>query len=191
MKKLSLAVLAIGMMAAAALAQGKANYSGTWTLDKEKSTFAGPMRVEGMTLTVTQTDKEIKVDTVTKRMPPPEGAGAPTGGAPGGAPGRGPGGRGGFGGGDGSASYSLDGKETKVEVEGPNGKIPISYKGSAKSDGSLELSSSRTFSGPNGDITTTNKETWKLSSDGTTLTIDRVSTTPRGEQTSKLVFVKG
>ena len=190
MKKLSLAVLAIGMMAAAALAQGKANYSGTWQLDKEKSTFAGPMRVEGMTLTVTQTDKEIKVDTVTKRMPPPDGAG---GGAPGGGQGRGPGGRGGgMGmGGDGSASYSLDGKETKGEIEGPMGKMPVTYKGSSKTDGSLELSSSRTFSGQMGEITITTKETWTLSGDGKTLTVDRVNSTPRGEQTSKLVFVKG
>jgi hypothetical protein len=180
MKKLSLAVLAIGMMAAAALAQGKANYSGTWTLDKEKSTFAGPMRFEGMTLTVTQTDKDIKVDTVTQRMPPPEGAGAPSGGAPTGAPGRGPGGRGGgMGIGDGSASYSLDGKETKAEVDGPMGKMPVAYKGSAKSDGSLELSSSRTVSGQMGEMTITTKETWKLSADGKTLTIDRVTANPR------------
>ena len=61
MKKLSLALVAISMMAAAALAQGKANYSGTWNLDKDKSTFSGPMRFEAMTITVAQTEKEASL----------------------------------------------------------------------------------------------------------------------------------
>lgn len=93
--------------------------------------------------------------------------------------------------GDGSATYSLDGKELKAEVDGPRGKVPVTYKGSTKTDGSLELSSSRTVGGPMGEMTLTTKETWRLSSDGKTLTIDRVNSTARGEQTSKLVFVKG
>ena len=194
MKKLSLALFAISMMGIAGLAQGKADYSGTWQLDKDKSTFSGPMRVEGMTLTVAQTAKEIKVDTATKRLPPPEGAGpnAPTGapGAPGAGPGRGMGR--GFGGmGDGSVTYSLDGKELKVEMDGPNGKMPVVYKGTVEANGSLKLSNSRTFAGPMGQITMTTKETWTLSTDGKSLTIDRENTTPRGAQTSKLVFVKG
>jgi hypothetical protein len=196
MKKLSLALFAISMMAMAAFAQSKANYSGTWNLDKDKSTFSGPMRLDGITLTVAQSAKEIKVDTVTKRLQPNEApAGAPTAGAPAGGPGRGPGGRGmggGFGMGDGSSTYSLDGKELKVEIDGPNGKMPVVYKGTQEADGSLKLSSSRTFGGgPMGEITMTTKETWTLSTDGKTLTIDRENTTPRGAQTSKLVFTKG
>lgn len=204
MKKLSLALFAISLMAAAALAQGKANYSGTWQLDKENSTFSGPMRVDGMTLKVAQTAKDIKVDTESKRNPPmvepgvsqPPAGGPPAGGPP---PGGGMGGgRGGMGGGrgfgmmgDGSVTYSLEGKETKVEMEGPNGKIPVIYKAALEADGSLKLSNSRSFQGPNGEITSTTKETWKLSNDGKTLTIDRETTNPRGSQTSKLVFVKG
>ena len=76
-------------------------------------------------------------------------------------------------------------------MDGPNGKMPVVYKGSAGSDGSLTLSNSRTFSGPMGEISMTTKETWRLSADGKTLTIDRESTTPRGQQTAKLVFVRG
>lgn len=186
MKKLSLALFAISLMAAAALAQGKANYSGTWTLDKEKSTLGGPMRIDGMTLTVAHTDKEIKVETATKRLPPND---VPAG-APGGGPGRGMGPRGGMGMGDGTTVYALDGKETKAEVDGPMGKMPIFYKGSAAADGSLELSSKRSFNGPQGEITVTTKESWKLSADGKTLTVDRVNSSPRGDQTSKLVFTK-
>jgi hypothetical protein len=190
MKKLSLALFAIAMIATANFGQGKANFSGTWNLDKEKSTFAGPMRMDGMTLTVTQSAKDIKVDTAVKRLPPPEGAGA---NAPTGAPPPGFGGpRRGFGGPgmDGSATYSLDGKELKVEIEGPNGKMPVIYKGTAEANGSLKLSSSRTFNGPNGEIVMITKETWTLSADGKMLTIDRENTTPRGPQSSKLVFVK-
>lgn len=182
MRKLLFMAFAVCMLAAASFAQG-ANYSGTWKLDVEKSTFSGPARIESMTLTVAQTDKDIKVDTVTKRAAPP--ADAPAGGPPGGGRGRG-----GFGGGDGSVTYTLDNKETKVEVDGPMGKVPVTYKGSAETDGSLKLSSSRTFSGPQGEVTTTTKETWKLSADGKMLTVDRESTSPRGAQTSKLVFSK-
>lgn len=190
MRKVSFAVIAVFMLAAAAFSQGKANYSGTWTLDKDKSTMGGAMRVDSMTLTVAHTDKEIKVETATKRLPPNDApAGAPTAGAPGGGPGRGMG-RGGMGMGDGTTVYPLDGKETKSEVDGPMGKMPVTHKGSAKTDGSLELTSSRTFNGPQGAITATTKETWSLSADGKTLTVDRVNSTPRGDQTAKLVFSK-
>ena len=90
-----------------------------------------------------------------------------------------------------TATYSLDGKELKVEMDGPNGKMPVTFKGTQEADGSLKLSSSRTFSGGMGEITMTTKETWTLSADGKTLTVDRENTTPRGAQTSKLVFTKG
>lgn len=195
MKKLSLAFFAISMMAMAALAQGETNYSGTWKLDAERSTFTGPMRVDMMTLTVTQTAKDIKVETESKRLPPSNipleaPAGAPSAGAPGG-PGRRMAPRGFGGTGDGSVSYSLEGKVTKVDMDGPNGKIPVIYKAAMEADGTLKLSNSRTFAGPMGEITTTTKETWKLSADGKTLTVDRETSTPRGSQTSKLVFVKG
>ena len=70
------------------------------------------------------------------------------------------------------------------------GKFPVTYRGNAETDGSLKLSSSRTFSGPQGEVTVTTKETWKLSTDGKTLTVDRENASPRGNQTSKLVFTK-
>lgn len=155
------------------------------------------MRPDSMTLTVTQTAKEITVDTATKRLPPPEVVGP---NAPAGAPPVGPGdgqvrgsgrGFGGFGMGDGSATYSLDGKELKVEMDGPNGKMPVVYKGTLEANGSLKLSTSRTFGGQMGEITMTTKETWTLSADRKTLTVDRENSTPRGAQTSKLVFIKG
>jgi len=186
MKKLLFLVCAVGMLSIAAFAQ-KANYSGTWKLDAAKSKLDERMRVDSITLTVAQTDKEIKVETASKRLPPND---APAG-APAGAPGGGRGmGRGGMGGGDGTTTYALDGKEIKGEMEGPMGKMPVTYKGNVEADGSLKLSSSRTFTGPNGEVTMTTKETWKLSADSKTLTVDRESTTPRGANTSTMVFQK-
>lgn len=170
--------------AVSGLAQGGTNFSGTWSLDTAKSKLDERARVESMTLTVSQTDKELKIETATKRLPPP--ADTPTGGmGRGGGLGRG----GGFGGGDGTTVYNLDGKETTVEVEGPMGKMPVKYKASIDG-GKANLSSSRTFSGQMGEVSITTKETWSLSADGKTLTVEREQNSPRGTTATTLVFVK-
>jgi len=185
MKKILFLAAMFASFAIAGYAQAKpTDFSGTWNLDVPKSQLNERMRIEGMTLTVAQTDKELKVTTETKRPAPP--ADAPQGGPNG--PGGGRGMRG-FGGGDGTVAYSLDGKETIVEVDGPNGKMPIKYKGMIDA-GKANLSSSRSFSGPMGDVTATTKDTWTLSADGKTLTVVREQTTPRGTSTSTMVFVK-
>ncbi len=167
------AIFSLFVLAMSASAE-TANYSGTWTLDVSKSKLGERNMIAEQTLTVVQTDKDITVTPKTKRNPPPDGMG---------------GGRGGFGGGDNATTYSLDGKETKTEVEGRMGKMPVTL--SAKTDGGkLHLSSSSTFSGPNGEMTITTKETWELSSDGKTLTINTERTTPRGTDSNTRVFTK-
>lgn len=198
MKKLLLLMCAIGLFAFAAFAQGKADYTGTWKLDKDQSKLDQRMLmgVDSMTLTVTQSAKELKVVSESKRAEAPAAA-PPAGGPPSGGPpmaggaGRGMG-RGGFGmAGNSTTTYSLDGKETTGEVDGPMGKMPITYKATAGADGSMVLTNTRTINGPNGEMKLTTKETWKLSADGKTLTVERESTSPRGSQTSTMVFVKG
>lgn len=187
MKKIFFLAAMFAAFSIAGFAQAKpTDFSGTWNLDIPKSQLDGRMRVESLTMTVAQTDKELKVTTETKRPAPPADAAAQAGpNGPGG------GGRGmrGFGGGDGTVAYSLEGKETTVEIEGPNGKMPIKYKAVLEA-GKANLSSSRSFSGPMGDITVTTKDTWTLSADGKTLTDVRLNSSPRGESTSTLVFVK-
>jgi hypothetical protein len=180
MKKFLTSAVFCFVFAVAAFAQ-TADFSGTWTLDVGKSQLGERSRIESMTLTVTQAANELKVETATKRQAPP--ADAPQGGM-----GRGMG-RGGFGGGDGTVVYSLDGKETTVEMDGPNGKIPVKYKASVEG-GKANLSSSRTFSGPMGDVSITTKETWSLSDGGKTLTVVREQSTPRGTMSTTMVFVK-
>ena len=178
MKKTFFAAALCCLLAAAAFAQTKpADFSGTWTLDISKSKLDERSRVESMTLTVLQTAKDIRVESKTTRAPRPEGAGGAGGG------------RGGFGGGDSVFTYTLDGKEAKVEQESRMGKIPVTLIGKFDA-GTLNLSSSRTFEGQMGTMTLTTKETWTLSPDGTMLTVVRENQTPRGSNTATLVFVK-
>jgi hypothetical protein len=54
----------------------------------------------------------------------------------------------------------------------------------------LELTTTRTFNTPNGEITSTTTEKLSLSEDGKVLTNVRHSESPRGPQDSTLVFNK-
>lgn len=171
----------------AAFAQKQADFSGSWTLDVGKSKLDERARIESMTLTVAQTERDVKIETSTKRLPPPEGANQ--GDGSGGGAGRGMG-RGGFGGGDGTSIYTLDGKETTTEIEGRMGKIPVKLKAELESGGKLKLSRSSTINTPNGEFTSITKETWTLSDDGKTLTVKRETETPRGTNSSEMVFTK-
>lgn len=172
------AVFCLALAAISVTAQSKPDFSGTWELDKSQSKLGERSRVDTMTLTVSQTAKELKVDTATKRPEPPA-AGAPQGGM----------GRGMGRGGDGAVTYNLEGKETSVDLDGPNGPMPVKYRGSI-AGGKAELSSTRSFSGPMGDVTITTKDTWTLSADGKILTVVRDQSTPRGTNTSTMVFNK-
>jgi hypothetical protein len=179
--KNSLFLIALVCVAAfSAAAQKSADFSGMWTLDSSKSKLDERQRIESITMNVTQTDKDIKIETATKRLPPPADAPQPGG--------RG-GGRGGFGGGDGTVTYTLDGKESQFSQEGPMGAMPVTVKAKIE-DGKLKLSQSRTFSSPMGEATLTTNETWSLSEDGKTLTVNRETASPRGNMSSEMVFTK-
>jgi len=186
MKKTLFLAAFVCLLAVSAFAQNKKDFSGSWTLDTSKSKLDERMRIEAMTMTVAQTDKDIKVETATKRMPPPADAGG--GGGMGGGMGRGGGMRGM--GGDTNFTYTLDGKETSVNQETPMGAMPVKLKAEMEKDGKLKLSSSRTFNTPNGEMTMTTKETWSLSEDGKTLTVKREMESPRGTNSSEMVFMK-
>jgi hypothetical protein len=175
MKKILFLAIALCLMSVAAFAQ-KPDYSGTWNLDVAKSKLDERARIESMTMTVTQTDTNLTVATATKRTPMPE---AQDGGPA----------RRGMGGGDTSFVYTLDGKETTTEVEGRGGKMPVKLMAKMEG-GNLNLTSSRTFSTPMGDMTATTKETWVLSEGNKTLTVTREMSSQRGSSTTTMVFVK-
>lgn len=169
------------MTVVSGFAQTKAaDYSGKWTLDVSASKLDERSRIESMTMAVTQNVKEITVETETKRAARPEGSGQ--GGRGGGM------GRSGMGG-DSKLTYSLDGKETSVDQTSPMGTIPVKLK-ATPDDKKLKLSQSRTISGQMGEMTLTTNEEWSLSPDGKTLTVSRESTTPRGTNSSTMVFTK-
>ena len=102
------------LLVVAASAQ-KANFAGTWTLDKTKSQNLSQrmMGADKVTLTITQDDKTITLEApkIEGGQPPAGGGGGGTGG--GGGMGGGRGGGGGFGG---PVSYNLDGKEVTADV---------------------------------------------------------------------------
>jgi hypothetical protein len=177
------AVFTLFVMAVSASAQKAATFSGTWTLDVSKSKLGERNMIESQTLTVTQTDKDIKIATATKRAAPPEGA--PGGG---GAGGRLAGGMG-MGPAENTISYNLDGKEVAIEQETPRGKVPTKMTGKVDG-GKLSLTTSRTFQTPNGEMTQTTKETWSLSADGNTLTIDREQSSQRGSASTTSVYTR-
>lgn len=143
-----------------ASAQAKPDFSGTWTLDKEKSTMpqagggpgggrGGDMSAES--LTIEQTDATLTREaamgerTITR-------------------------------------AYKLDGTES-VNSSG-RGDV----KSKSRWDGStLVTDSVRDMQGPNGPMTIETKETMSLDPGGN-LVIESTSKTPMGERTSKLVY---
>ena len=157
--------LIAGLMSAFLLvvlaASAAANFGGTWVLDKTKSQGLSP-RMQGadkVTLTITQDDKTISLDTKIE--------GGQTAGG-------GPGGGGGMGGGRGPAgptTYNLDGKEVTSDVTfGQNtGKRTMK---ATMTGGTLELMSKTSFTGQDG-TERVNATTQKLSlsGDGKTLTV--------------------
>ena len=89
-----------------------------------------------------------------------------------------------------TATYKLDGTETKVESSGGrpgSTTLKAEWKDAGKS---LELTSVRKFSTPDGEMTSTTKENWSLSDDSKVLTIQRSSESRRGPQKYTLVLNK-
>ena len=67
------------------------------------------------------------------------------------------------------------------EVDSANKRVTVTE---------AELTTKRTFNFQGNDVTSTSTEVWDLSGDGKTLTIQRTSESPRGTQSSTLVFNK-
>ena len=145
MKIVLTAIFTLIVSVAAVSAQNKAaDYSGKWNLDVSKSKLDERSRIESMTMTVSQTDKELKVESSVKRAERQDGggnqrrAGMPNGGGMGGMR------RGGGFGGDGTTVYTLDGKETTNDMSGAMGG-KMSLKAKTEKDGKLTLLQTREF----------------------------------------------
>ena len=150
------------LLVVAASAQ-KANFAGTWLLDKAKSQNLNPrwQGADKVTLTITQDDKTISLDTKVEGGQPPAnggGAGAGTGG----------GGGGGMGG---PQSYNLDGKEATSDM--PMGQTTAKRTTKSTMNGNaLELMSKLDYTGRDGNpATSTTTQKLALSDGGKTLTV--------------------
>ncbi|HMG73046.1 MAG TPA: hypothetical protein VK582_06050 [Pyrinomonadaceae bacterium] len=164
-------------LAVLAASAATANFGGTWMLDKTKSQGLS-QRMQGadkVTWTITQDDKTISIDQKVE-------GGQPAGG------GGGTGGGGGMGGGRppaGPVAYKLDGSESTMEMGQGKSTLKATWAGNA-----LELSRKSTFTGPNGEVTSSESRKLELSGDGKVLTATVHSDGPRGPQDSTLVFNK-
>lgn len=193
MKKATILTMIFALLAAftAISAQTKtADFSGNWELDAAKSKLGERMQVESITMAISQTAKDLKIERTTKRVLRSEGGEMRVGANPEkGGMGRPVSGT--FNGGNMTENflYSLEGKETKDEIPGIPGATSV-LKAKWEKDGKLVLSSSRKAQTPMGERTIVVNETWALAPDGKTLTVVREQETPRGKVSSEMVFVK-
>lgn len=150
-----LSVLCLG------LAADKPNFSGTWTLDKDKS-FSNPPGLE-QAMTITHSGDQIKLEGKQKSA------------------------RGEL---DLNESYTLDGKETEFTPPSPpnaKGKRKAYWLPDNKR---FLVEDEIKSDSPEGAVTQHITRKWQLSADGSTLTIDYYFDTPRGTFEAKRVFVK-
>jgi hypothetical protein len=152
------------LLTTVAIAAAPPNFAGTWTLDKAKT--QNPPRqwenAESVTLEIKQDDKTITLETKVAGSQFPSQ----------------------------TMTYNLDGSESTVEVQG---RMPgkATLKAAWSTDGNtLELSSKRTGTGPNGEFTVTTTSKLTLSEGGKVLTDMRHSESPRGPQDATLVYTK-
>jgi hypothetical protein len=155
------AVIALLSLLCLGLAADKPNFSGTWTLDKDKS-FSNPPGLE-QTMTITHSGDRIKLEGKQKSA------------------------RGEL---DLNESYTLDGKETEFTPPSPpnaKGKRKAYWLPDNKR---FLVEDEIKSESPEGAVTQHITRKWNLSTDGSTLTIDYYFDTPRGTFEAKRVFVK-
>src|SRR5438105_13712762 len=163
-----------------------ANFAGTWSLDKAKSTGLSPrmQNADSVVWTITQDGKTISIDQKVTGGQPPAGGGGGNGGG------------GGMGGGRGAGMggpqvYNLDGSEINADITGGQMTGKSTNKASWSSDGAkLVLARKSVFQGANGEVTSASTQNLSLSGDGKVLTAAVHSEGPRGPQDSTLVFNK-
>ena len=168
------------LLVVAASAQ-KANFGGTWSLDKGKSQGLSP-RMQGadkVTWTITQDDKTISIDAKVEGGQPPAGGGGGMGGGGGRGPGMGP------------QSYNLDGNEATSDINFGQASGKLTTKATL-SGGTLELMRKTAFTGQDGtERVSTTTQKLSVSGDGKTLTAVVHSEGGRsGPTDSTLVFNK-
>ena len=145
------------------VASAKADFSGTWILDKSKSEGLPP----GMdqTMTVVQIGDKLSLET---KLTSEQGEQVV------------------------ADSYMLDGKEAEFTPKTPGGqagKGKRTAKWAADGNG-IEVNENSTFDGPEGSVNVQMTRVWTLSADGKTLKIDIAAEGPNGKQQIKRTFTR-
>jgi hypothetical protein len=167
-RTLFLTAVLVLAIAALGFAQAKPDFSGTWTLDLDKSEMGGPGpggpgadrpgRGQGYPLdakfVVKQTASELSIDQQ-------------------------------VGGNSNLIAYKLDGSES-VNAGMRGGQVRSKARWDADK---LVVESTQTMNTPDGERTLETKEVRSLAADGT-MVVERTTVTPRGTRTQKLVFKK-
>ena len=176
MKKITVlaAIFCLCFQAVVAVFAATPNFAGNWELDVSRSKLPDTMQIESMTLTVVQTEKELSIQSATKRARGSMGSPMRRGG-------------------DGTQTvvYSLEGKEINAEIGSGVMAGKETRRASVTSDGKLSLTLMRSFnSETGGTITVKTNDTWELLDEGKTLKVIRYIETPRGATNAELYFTK-
>ena len=146
---------------ATSYADDKADFSGEWTLNEDKSEIGESRYGPSKTLKITQVENSLVIastrvgrDGETRKI---------------------------------RDEYTLDGEEKLTENERGTTKTKASWSADGNT---LSLYSYRKMTRDDQTFEITTDETWELSSDGRTLTINSSRSTPRGEMSSVLVYNK-
>ena len=146
------------------------NFVGDWELDVSKSTLPATMPVESIVLKVSQTEKDLKIESVTKTS-------KNNAGMKGGVVKQ-------------TGIYSLEGKEMLTEVGSGAMAGKETRKASVTADGKLNLTLIRNLKDETGDVTIKINEIWELLDAGKTLKATRYMETPRGAANAEMFFTK-
>jgi hypothetical protein len=141
---------------------GKVNFSGEWTLNKDKSDLGDSGRRRGRAATkliIEQEDNKLVVESFRQNR---DGEEVST-----------------------KLTYTLDGKKNKNEMRFGDQVSTTKWSEDSKS---LTIESTMTMSRGDRDITIESINNWSL--DGELLTIGSTRTTPRGERKSNAVYSK-
>jgi len=172
MKRLFVLAAFVFIAAIAANAQNKANFAGSWSLDKAKSQGLDQRMADvDVTWTITQDDSKITIESKVSGGQAPAGGGG----------GRGMGG---------PRTYTLDGKEVTTEGGGQMGGTNTTKATWAADGKTLELTSVRAGSFNGNDFKATSTDKMSLSGDGKVLTVVRHSESTRGTTDSTWVLNK-
>ncbi len=146
-----------------AVAASKADFSGSWSMDKSKSEGLPPGMEQ--TMTITQEGDKLSLETTLINGEEKQSV---------------------------KDSYTLNGKPEDFTPRfggGATGKGKRTAKWSADGNG-IEILEEAKLETPDGTAETTMKRKWQLSADGKTLTIELNFTGPNGEVNSKRTFIK-